>query len=482
MACVLCWAPCAFGESSGVDLGPIVSHDVDVNGNERWRILGPFIEKRTLADGEVLWAVRPFFSSIQHSAEYDRAYDVLWPVWFYRMRTNPVVYPAETGGRPSAESWWRFAGFTYFRDWNIEDPHSRYSLWVLPFYFQGRDEHGKPYAALFPVGGTIRDFLGKDESSFVLFPLTWYARINQVRTRAFLWPILSSTKGPGVERFAIFPFYGVSKRRTDYDKRFIMWPLLTWARYGEPGATGYGYVIFPLFGHVKLEDQESWLVLPPLFRFSKGPSLNQIYCPWPLFQKSSGIVDKLYIWPLWGRKTRGNRTTSFVLWPLYLTSRSYLMETRSHRVMVLPVVFLETKWRKTGDDAAKQQEIMVSRTFKLWPLLSCRREKDRFRFHFPSLWPFKDYEQIDRNYAPLWTLYSHSRCDAVSEDELLWGLFQYRRSVSGMMNISLFPLFSISRKELNKEYEWSFLKGLVGYERISERKKIRLLYIFTFGG
>ena len=456
---------CCAGEPGGIEFGPIISHDWTVDGSERWRILGPLVEKQTMADGRVLWAFRPFFSAVNNPAEHRSDHNVLWPVWIER----------RVGDRMQ----WSFVCFTFWHDWNVNDPRSRYSLWVLPIYFQGRDENKKPYVAVFPLGGTIRDFILWDELNFVLFPVMSHLRMKQVETTSFLWPIFASVKGAGVKRFRVFPFYGVSKRRTDYEKRFVLWPFWTSSRYGMSGSSGYGYILFPFFGHLKLEDQESWFFIPPLFRFSKGARMNLIYCPWPLFQKSSGEVDKLYIWPFWGRKTRGSRKTSFLLWPLCLRSTHYEENLECKRNMVLPVVFIDTK-RAICDDKSKRGDV-VFRSVKVWPLLSSLRDGDRFYFHFPSLFPYKDFEVIERNYAPLWTLYSHSRAGAVSEDELLWGLFRYRRSET-MMDLSLFPVFSVGKNKERNGYEWSLLKGLVGYKRTSEARSIRLFYIFTIGG
>jgi len=91
-----------------------------------------------------------------------------------------------------------------------------------------------------------------------------------------------------------------------------------------------------------------------------------------------------------------------------------------------------------------------------------------------------DYEYVERNYAALWTLYSHASCGSVKEDELLWGLFRWRRSAGGPKHLSVFPLFAVDRAAGGAGGSWSLLKGLVGYERAGEKKTFRVLYFLKF--
>jgi hypothetical protein len=123
--------------------------------------------------------------------------------------------------------------------------------------------------------------------------------------------------------------------------------------------------------------------------------------------------------------------------------------------------------------------IVDGRYFKLWPLLSYRRENALSRIRGVELWPVKDMDGIERNWGPLWTLYTHASHERVTEDELLWGLFRYRRDEEKIHNLSLFPLFRVSQSPAGGSPTggWSVLLGLVGYEKEGLRKTLRLLYI-----
>ena len=493
----------AWGLAEGFDFSPLAAHDRDVNGNERWRFLGPLIEYRQAPEGASFWAFRPLTSRMDMPSNRWTERDVLWPFW--------------TGKRFNNEYHWRFLVVMLWHNFNVQDPDGRYRFWMIPFYFQGRGKDGQNYLAVFPFGGTLRDFLTYDEAGFALFPLAGYARVNDVQTRYYLWPIVSSThsEAHGIDQFRVFPFYGYSRRRADYDKSFILWPFWTQVRYGIPGSSGDGYVLFPLWGHVKLEDQESWMVVPPFFRFSKGAKLSQVNCPWPLIQQSSGRTDKFYLWPFWGYRAQNHFRYQFVLWPFFSRASRAGVHKDSSKTMLIPFYYSETVEHKgvpVADAAPEEAEASllnpfpedapeqvmppeepgssevasqdlkalpaVKRSMKVWPLFSWRRADSRSYLAVPSLCPFKDWEVVERNYAALWTLYTRVSSGALVEDEVLWGLYQYRRTESQVLKWSLFPLAAYQAE--SDSAGWEVLKGLVGYKRAGVKRTFTLLYGFNF--
>ena len=450
--------------AADIDLAPLFSRDTDVFGQSRWRALGPLLEWNQAPSGQVFWAAHPLYSSVDDPTHKRHEDNLLWPVW--------------TNKRIDDQSMWQFMVLLYWNDYDVTDPVGRYRFCLFPLYFQGRGLDGKPYLAVVPLGGVIRDFLGWDETWFVLFPLMMYNRTNAAETRSWLWPIVSYTWGGGHDRFRVFPVYGITRFRMDYEKRFILWPFWSSVKYNYPQASGSGYVLFPLVGHLKLTDQETWMVLPPFTRFSKGTQKSEVNCPWPLFQWSAGKVNKLYFWPLWGQKSLEGNDSAFVLWPLYRQARRYGPLEERVRIMLMPIMYYTSEHKPSREAPGKWD--MVSRSLKVWPLFSSQSAPDRFHLRVLSLFPFMDYEYIDRNYAALWTLYSHSSCGNVKEDELLWGLFRWRRAEDGPKHISVFPLFAVDRAAGDAGGSWSLLKGLVGYERAGEKKTFRILYFLKF--
>ena len=450
------------------DWGFIASHDTSPEGNSRSRAFGPFFEKQAGTNGADFLALRPLYDKLDDPVEHRSRQEVLWPV--YTCKT----YENETYGQFLLAFW---------QDFDNTNPESRHRFLFLPFWYSGRDKSNENYFAVFPLGGKINDFFWQDRITFVLFPLYCSSNIKDVQRHDLLWPFITWANGGGKHKFSVIPFYLRSVSDGEWDKTDVLWPIWTSVKYMYPEENGGGFILFPLLGHIKLTDQETWMVVPPLFRWSKGKDIQQLNCPWPFFQYSSGETDKLYFWPLWGEKNIHGEKYWFLLLTLISDWEIDRADHMVDRFMIFPLVFSESKtWKEKGRNAeSSPKNATFARYFKLWPLMSYRREGDTTRWRTLDLWPTKDMANAERNLAPFWTIYSHTQVDERKEDEILWGLFRWQRG-GGAGYVSLFPLFSTGHADTDdgEVREWSFLKGLIGYKREGLRKKYRLLYFITF--
>ncbi|NQU39318.1 MAG: hypothetical protein HQ523_05145 [Lentisphaerae bacterium] len=455
-----------------LDVGFIASRDTSPEGAARFRAAGPFVETQDTGLGQQFGALRPFYSVTRDADRARSLHEILWPV-------GSVKYL-------DRETDWRFL-LAYGHDFDHNDPDSRYRAMLFPLVFWGRDQQDQSYFSVFPLGGTLNEFLGRDRIVFALFPLYAYSRIGTTETTDYLWPIVSRTCGEDVSRFRVFPFYGRSTDEGEWTKQFVFWPIWTHARYYDPKHGGSSYVLFPLYGRTDMVDQQGWSVLPPLIRWAKSDQRTQLNCPWPFIQYVSGDYEKLYIWPLWGRREMGGNRTSFLLWPFVHTDHIERSKQTVDRFSIFPFIYHERVGPPVGGEpiapALESPEAEVSaRYFKLWPLLSYQRDGASSRVRCLELWPLKHTAPIERNLTPLWTLYSRVATPEQLEHELLWGLFRYRREGETGRHLSLFPLFSTSRCEGEAEQRsWSFLLGLLGHERDEARSTWRLLWFLKFG-
>jgi len=279
----------------------------------------------------------------------------------------------------------------------------------------------------------------------------------------------------------VFPFYGQLKREEAYRKRFVLWPIWTEAEYYYPGSSGRAYILFPLFGRTRLEDQDTLMVVPPLVRFSRGERLNVVNSPWPFIQIKTGEVEQLYLWPLFGRRVMRGQRTTFALWPLIWGHRTDRSDAIVRRSMLIPFYYSEVQEARVMDPEEDVRRIAVQR--KVWPLGSYRREGEESRFRAPDLWPVRDIPVVERNWAPLWTLYARTRMEDDLDSELLWGLYRHRRRGEEKSYTSIFPLLEWKRDDREEEdrFRWSLLKGLIGYEREGDNRRLRLLYLLRIG-
>jgi hypothetical protein len=449
------------------DWGFIASRQVDVHGDLRLRVLGPIYENALSPDGKTLAAVRPLHAVVRDPVGDSTHRDVLWP-----------VATAKTVHENAA---WRVLLAYGFND-DRGNPYSRRKFWLLPFWFEGRDEGGGRYFALFPVGGVIHDFLFLDSTAFVLWPLYVHSTRKDLTSNTLLWPLLSRTKGERVTRQRVFPLYGRSVEAGRQYRSFVLWPFWTYGKSLKPGRPANAWVLWPLAGRMASSDQRTWMVLPPFFRWTLGERQNVVHAPWPLYQRGEGLIPKTYLWPLWGTR-RGLATRStFILWPFIKFDETDRGSTMVYRRRVAPFVFSD-KVVPVKDMPGGAGEVAESR-FKLWPLFSVETEGDAYRYRALELWPLRmNPPPIERSWAAWWTLWSKTGKGADSDTELLWGLYRNRVRDEAYRETSLFPLVSWKRDERQgDERELMFLKGLVGYRRQGTHKSLRLLYFIRLGG
>lgn len=443
------------------DWGPFFSSWTDVHGNQRTRFLGPVGEHMVSPDEDTLHAFRPLYYTWRVENEDVRRSEVLWPLYVRRSREERV--------------YWRFL-LTFFWNWDVEDSESRWRLWSLPFYFQGRDTHGESYVALFPLAGRIHEFFFWDRIDFMLFPLYMESRLKEIEATSYLWPIYSRASGPGVDRFRIFPFYGYSDMENVGRKIFVLWPFWNQVRYTMPKSQGKGWILFPLLGHLRLTDQETWWLLPPIFRYSSGEDQNRLFAPWPIVQMEEGEVDKFYIFPIYGRKQHRGIDRRFLLWPIGHYEKSEQVTGSKTKFFVVPFVqhFRKKPSEVMGGDAQS------SSYTKIWPLFShlSKEDGDIRRTAFLELNLLRG-GAVERNYAPFWQFYVREQVRDEVDTEIFWGLYRYAARGEEYRYRSLFPLFSWSRGE--DEGHFSFLKGLLGRRREGEKSVWQVLYLFNFG-
>ena len=450
------------------DWGPLASWMVDADGNDRFRAAGPFWEQAESPAGQKLMAFpRPLWARAVDPAADRDSWDCLWP-----------IASGKTFGKQQS---WRVL-LSWFLDQDRADPKSQYRFWLLPLWFHGRDEAGAGYAALFPLGGEIRNFLWKDRIRFALWPLWAQSQVNDVRTTDVLWPIYSRTTSPDGhrEQVRVFPLYAWTKNARQYEKTAVLWPLWNHARYVNPKAEGTAWVLFPLCGRVDLNSQKGWMLLPPFFQFIRGEQLSRTYCPWPFFQRETGVREKLYLWPLYGYRKDGPLERRFWLWPLASREVNEFAHRRRTRWMLAPLWTCATETALPAADAAPTNAPPVlARRTKLWPLVSRQwdAETATARTRLLDLWPAGRPPAVERSWAPLWTVLDYRVRGADRDLDVLWGLYRDARRGGGARAVSLFPLWRHERASEDSSRRWSVLKGLLAYDRTATNRQMRFLWL-----
>ncbi len=457
---------CAGPRGGPVDAGPLYRSGPDFEGNEGVQVAGPFVEHRQSPDGKRFTAVRPFWSHTSHDERARSVTDVMWPLGAFISREDEL-------------HWRLFPAFGH--DFDTGSTPSRHRWSIFPFVFGGRDAADVPYFAFFPFGGRVHEILGRDRVWFVLFPL--YARSYQGEneTTSVLWPIYSRTTGGALSRWRIWPLYGYSYNPDRWTKRFVLWPFWTSVDYHYPDVDGGGFILFPFYGQVNLPDRQSRMLLPPFFKVEWGEMDHFAFnAPWPILQYvDSPDHERFYLFPLGGRRRRGHDRSWFALWPVLSGQRTERPREIMTRFRLLPFWYHEHVRKRETEQVAsdhgteEEGKESISRYARLWPLGLYRREAEHSLLRFPDLWPLRQTPGIERNWAPIWTLFRRERSADRRLSELLWGLVRWEQSTD-QHDLRVFPLLHSQAEEDVRS--WRFLYGLVGYERDDLQRTYQLLY------
>ncbi|NCC52987.1 MAG: hypothetical protein EOM20_17490, partial [Spartobacteria bacterium] len=321
------------------DLGPIASRRINANGEVEFNALGPILATvRSPAQSNSYWGVRPFYANMVFPERGKSIQYYLWPV----ARTGTFLH----------EFKWRFL-IAWGVNGDMENADSDYYRFrVFPFYYQGVGrEDGKFYMAIFPFGGVAKDVLMFDQFKFFLFPI--WARWQQsgTQTEAILWPMYQRTTGENVagkyvQRYGLFPFYRVSELEDLYYKKMVMWPLWTWARYYPEGRSGYGWILWPLMGRTRMENQQGVMFLPPFIRFDWGERGTFIQCPWPFIRyRRDKDYNYFYLWPLYGQRQIGSLHSHYMLWPLFWRRTWTSGSLHSRNYQFVPFMVAQNTWK-----------------------------------------------------------------------------------------------------------------------------------------
>jgi hypothetical protein len=419
-------------------------------------LLGPLLKYETKGL-ETEYAVRPLFYRATDSEGVSQT-DLFYPLFGYKREQD-------------ATSFHLFHLLNY--DFGRRESGSRNRFYLFPLLFYGEEEQGR-YAALFPFGGTLYHWFGRDRISFALFPL--YGRTERAATRIdnVLWPFFARISGEDESGFKLWPLYGQSSKRGVYSKRFFLWPFFFRESIGLDGDNPTESVGALPFYYARESRQESYRAVAwPFFSWQEDRvrGYQAWNAPWPLVRVMRGESwHGLRLLPLFADETMDVRRQRWYLWPIYKIEEMNTELISRHRERVLFFLYSdvrEEKW-ETGDSL---------RRIDLWPLFGYQRRGGVSHLHLFSLVEpfFPGNQAIERLWAPLWRVYQQkwdARGNRVAS--LLWNFFWYERR-GDTVAWELFPL--LGYRAGAKEQEISLLKGLVRYRRDGTDAQLSLFFL-----
>ncbi len=450
-----------------LDLAPLLQIEHSITRSLR-RAVGPFFEWSESHEPERrLLAVRPLYSHYSDRSRDYFAMDILYPFWSYRRY-----------GKRSFSLGLVSKGFNE----DVDNPDSAWQNYLLPIYCVGKTKKGKNYFGIFPVAGVWREFFSYDYISFILFPLYMHSRKSgHIVSTHFLCPIFLKTDGDNVRKRRIFPFIGYNRQEGKWVNYFVLWPFINWGFSLNPDIKGHAYGFFPFFARMHYDHQKrnKWArntsILWPFFKFARTNSGYDLHCPWPFYLNGKNMdgpnSSRLWYWPVWGRKRKGEEQETFWFWPLYFNyKRPTLYGTRHRRYIAIIWLRVVDYFEKTGK----------TNTFtRIWPFLSIDSKADgRKHVRILDMFPIRNLEVIERNFAPIWTLYQYRANPDRYRHDLLWGIWQYQKQRQGHTERhTLFPLYNYKRSADGNVRRLDFLTGLFGLAKSADGgRQIKLLW------
>lgn len=412
--------------------------------------LGPLFYRQEREEEGVLWGVPPLVS-VAKSDDGER-HQIL------------VLPPLFTWRRYGEDQRWQLVQWlNSSRFERIDDPEvRRFNLFPI-FFYQDADDPAQDYWALFPLYGTLRNRLFRDEAHFVAFPLWLQTRKRDLTTYNVLFPFFhwrTSPRGGGWQFWPLgghehlepgirYDAAGEEQVVPGHDKTFALWPLYFRNRLGL-GTENPARVdaLLPLYYGERSPQRDHTAVLWPLFSWTdhREEKFRQWNAPWPLvgFARGEGKTLNRII-PFFSVGRSPTLATETYLWPLY--RRRHLTTESLDRERHQFAVFLYTNLRETNLETDR-----TARRVDAWPFYTWTRdwEGNERRQILAPIEPLRRGTGIERNWSPLWSLWREERRASTGRhsQSLLWNL--YRRDASpASTNVSL--LFGLVRYDITPE-------------------------------
>ena len=114
--------------------------------------------------------------------------------------------------------------FNYDRHFYKKRPYSEGKFFPIYFFKEGFGK-SNDYAAVWPLGGTVKNFWGKEQADWFLWPLWVKTTQGKTYNYWFPWPFINYRCGIS-HGFGLWPMGGHFYQTGVYDDRYMLWPLI----------------------------------------------------------------------------------------------------------------------------------------------------------------------------------------------------------------------------------------------------------------
>ena len=465
--------------------------------------LGPLLEIEW-KESTVQWGMRPLFS-VRHYRDIPADRKCQYDVPFFAptatlsslaRRTPPRTLEGETRTGLQVLALYPFfmhescgeQSRTYFiplyyNDRNVTSDGGRVAHWgFFPLYFGGNTDDRGPYHAVFPIGGVLKNWFGRDKIRFVLWPLYSHATTDERESYNFPWPFINYSHGGGRDRWYFWPLIGRYRRHDQPARWFFLWPFF-W--YGEPSEKDERPVktggMWPLAGWYEDDVMDRVNVVWPLYFYAHNKTTGRSdHVSWPLVRIGDGKdYYRRQFWPFFGYIDDKHIHRHYVVWPVY---RREKRETEHSLMSGYSILILYrsiyNEWEGPGGAPRSDYENIF------WPFWYYKRDGlGNTYFGTLALRGVPDPQGWDRFYSFAWRVLEHEKRtewpgpagNSWHSTRALWSIFRYDRDERSS-SLRVFPLFSSEREE-GEFKSFHALFGAFGFADEPGKRTYRILFI-----
>ncbi|MGH7885166.1 MAG: hypothetical protein ACRENO_05670, partial [Thermodesulfobacteriota bacterium] len=412
------------------------------------------------------FGLRPFFFSHEIKNEKLDEKEFLYPFLSHKSETdqtrtraliNLMSYDTKVNESGFVEKDFRLYPFIFYRDSEINE----------------LDHFG-----IFPFYGNLKNFLGKEEIDFVLFPFYLSSKNEGENTESYLWPVFSKYSGNHAGG-RVWPLYGKRTReKDDFEEKFILWPFYYNKSKEFYGEHQYQHLFFPFYAESSVLGIKNRSYLVPFISFTENEERgNKRWdIPWPLVNVSKGEVEQTRVFPFYSssRNEKLDDKDGFILWPIFNYKQSTLYD-----YVVIRKSFLLFLYKDIEKISLEDNEKIAKRVH-LWPFFSYERDEEGYtNIHAVTVFePFvRSNERLYRNYSAFWRLYEKQKSpDGEEFTSFLWNIYSSRKS-ENEHSIEFKPLIPfVTYNKVGESKKINLFGGFLGFENKENKKYLKLLY------
>lgn len=421
----------------------------------------PFIEQQKVEQPDGIQAANTFVRPL--AAQYDQS----------STSDRYFLYPFGHEHREKNYSYWTYLFGLFSYTTRMKDAQRLRQGMFFPFFYFKRGFGKDDYTALWPLGGRVKNVLGKEQADWFLWPL-WVRTKKQAETNYwFPWPLINYRKG-SMAGLGIYPLGG-HFYNAEQDQRHFLWPLIYAQEDRKNQRKIHGFLPFYAYEHSpKVKDLS---IFWPFWghRWEKDPSYEEHRLLWPLWVHGKGELRSVHRWAPFYTHSENKKTTlrkTWFFWPLVRIKDWQESGVDVHQEQCLYFLF----WAQEQKNHFTQE--FLCRKVHFWPIYSYWESADGHK-QLQMLSPFEVFfpgnKMVRDIYSPLFNLYRYDEHHGVVQQSFLFNLFRERRAGSKDVWLKCGIFLDYARNP--QERHLSILKGLFEYKKSTEAVSFKLFWI-----